>query len=70
MSQRLTSEGAVVVRFQFPYMEAKKRRPDPPGVLEAAWRAVIQATRITDVNMVVTHCGLTSTGVSSPYFTR
>ena len=53
MSQRLTSEGAVVVRFQFPYMEAKKRKPDPPGVLEAAWRAVIQAARITGVNMAV-----------------
>ena len=53
LSQRLQSEGAVVVRFQFPYMEAKQRRPDPPGVLEAAWRAVIHATRVTEVNMAV-----------------
>ena len=53
LSQRLTSEGTVVVRFQFPYMEAKQRRPDPPGVLESTWRAVIQAARISDVNMVV-----------------
>ena len=54
LSQRLTSEGAAVVRFQFPYMEAKQRRPDAPVVLEATWRAMIQAARTTDMRLVVT----------------
>ena len=38
---RLAATGASLVRFQFPYMEAKKRRPDRPALLEETWREVI-----------------------------
>lgn len=31
-----------VVRFEFPYMRARKKRPDPPAVLLATWREVIE----------------------------
>ena len=33
------------VRFQFPYREAGRSGPDPPAVLEATWRAVVEACR-------------------------
>jgi predicted alpha/beta-hydrolase family hydrolase len=41
----LASRGCEAVRFQFPYMEAGKRGPDRPPVLEATWRAAIEAAR-------------------------
>ncbi|MDP9236079.1 MAG: dienelactone hydrolase family protein [Chloroflexota bacterium] len=41
----LVSRGITTVRFQFPYMEAGRRGPDRPPVLEATWRAVIDAAR-------------------------
>ncbi len=41
----LSARGVTVVRFQFPYMEAGKKSPDRPPVLEAAWRAVIEDVR-------------------------
>jgi len=37
---RLASHGMATLRYQFPYMERGNRRPDPPGVLTAAVRAV------------------------------
>ena len=37
----LASRGIEAWRFQFPYMEAEKRAPDPAAKLEACWRAVI-----------------------------
>jgi predicted alpha/beta-hydrolase family hydrolase len=45
LAPRLAEHGIETVRIQFPYMEAKKRRPDPPTVLEATWRAAIDALR-------------------------
>ena len=41
----LTSHGIVFVRFQFPYKEHGQRRPDPPKLLEATWRAVVEEVR-------------------------
>ncbi len=41
----LPARGVSVVRFQFPYMEAHRRTPDRTPVLEATWRAVIDAVR-------------------------
>jgi len=41
----LAERGLTCVRFQFPYMEAGRRSPDRPAVLQAAWRAVIDAAR-------------------------
>ena len=50
---RLASEGFATVRFQFPYMEEGGRRPDWPAVLEATWRAVIEALKVKDLKLAV-----------------
>ena len=39
--RRLTAQGLGTVRFQFPYMEEKRRRPDGRQLLEETWRTVI-----------------------------
>jgi predicted alpha/beta-hydrolase family hydrolase len=49
----LAGEGIAAVRLQFPYMEARKRGPDRPPVLEATWRAVIDAVRAPGQRLVV-----------------
>jgi uncharacterized protein len=41
----LAARGVTSVRFQFPYQEAGRSGPDRPDVLEATWRAVIDAAR-------------------------
>ncbi|MCI0823634.1 MAG: dienelactone hydrolase family protein [Chloroflexi bacterium] len=41
LDRRLPEAGVSIVRFQFPYMEAAKRRPDSRAVLEETWRRVI-----------------------------
>jgi predicted alpha/beta-hydrolase family hydrolase len=42
----LEARGIAVHRYEFPYMQAKKSRPDPPAVAEAAVRhAVADAAR-------------------------
>lgn len=41
----LAREGLAVVRFNFPYTESGKRRPDPPRRLEQCWRDVVAAVR-------------------------
>jgi predicted alpha/beta-hydrolase family hydrolase len=35
--------GVGTMRFNFPYMEAGRRSPDPPAVAVAAWRAAMEA---------------------------
>jgi hypothetical protein len=52
-ARALASHGVTTVRFQFPYMEAGKRGPDRPPVLEATWRAVIDAVRDPNTHTVV-----------------
>jgi hypothetical protein len=42
VSSRLVASGIAVFRYQFPYMEAGRRAPDPPGVLTATVRAAIE----------------------------
>jgi len=44
-ARELAKRGVTTIRFQFPYMEAGRRGPDRTPVLEAAWRAVIDAAR-------------------------
>jgi predicted alpha/beta-hydrolase family hydrolase len=39
----LGQHGVAVLRYQFPYMEAGGRRPDPPTVAQATVRAVVTA---------------------------
>ena len=41
----LAGRGIDVVTFNFPYMERKRRIPDPAARLEASYRAVLHATR-------------------------
>jgi predicted alpha/beta-hydrolase family hydrolase len=41
----LAGRGIATLRYQFPYVEAGGRRPDPPGVLEATVRAAVAAAR-------------------------
>src|SRR5438128_12077268 len=46
ISQRLAEQGIATLRYQFPYMEQRARRPDPPAVAGAAVRAaVMEAAR-------------------------
>ena len=42
VNSRLAASGIAVFRYQFPYMEAGRRAPDPPGVLTATVRAAIE----------------------------
>ena len=51
--RRLAERGLSAVRFQFPYAEAGRRRPDPTAALEAAWRAVVAAVRGEAVRLAV-----------------
>lgn len=43
VSQALAGHSVATLRYQFPYMEAGGRRPDPPGLLEATVRAALLA---------------------------
>lgn len=53
LCETLSDIGAMAVRFQFPYQEAGKSGPDRPPVLEATWRAVIDATRPADGKLCI-----------------
>jgi len=53
LSQRLPDEGIALFRFQFPYMEDQKRRPDSPRVLEETWSQVINRVRPEAKRLVV-----------------
>ena len=45
MSARLATVGIATLRYQFPYMEAGSRRPDPRPTLLATVRAAVDAAR-------------------------
>jgi predicted alpha/beta-hydrolase family hydrolase len=45
LANSLAASGITTVRFQFPYMEARKRRPDAPRLLELTWREIIETVR-------------------------
>jgi predicted alpha/beta-hydrolase family hydrolase len=45
IAQALAGRGIATLRYQFPYVEAGTRRPDPPGVLEATARAAVAKAR-------------------------
>lgn len=45
-AEALEARGIATYRYEFPYMQAKKSRPDPPAIAEAAVRkAVVEAAR-------------------------
>ncbi len=47
VAQRLAEQSIATLRYQFPYMEQRARRPDPPAVAVATVRAaVIEAARV------------------------
>ncbi len=52
-AEMLPAHHVSVIRMQFPYMEAGRRSPDRPPVLEATWRAVIEAARDPKTRLVV-----------------
>ena len=54
LSDRLVESGFAALRFQFPYMEAGKRRPDSPRLLEETWRRVIATRAIATMQAVET----------------
>jgi predicted alpha/beta-hydrolase family hydrolase len=48
MAEGLGKVGVATVRFQFPYMEARSRRPDPPALCHATVRAAVaEAARVS-----------------------
>jgi predicted alpha/beta-hydrolase family hydrolase len=49
----LAERGVSTVRMQFPYQQAKKSAPDRPPVLEATWRAVIDAVRADGAKLCI-----------------
>ncbi len=52
-SRRLAAEGFSSIRFQFPYTEEGRRRPDRTSLLEETWRRVIDAVRAPGLRLVV-----------------
>lgn len=44
VSNGLVSAGVSVLRFNFPYIEARRRAPDPPPVLLDTWRMAMRQT--------------------------
>src|SRR5712692_6186660 len=47
LAQRLAEQRIATLRYQFPYMEQRARRPDPPAVAAATVRAaVIEAAQV------------------------
>ena len=53
LASRLAEHEIVTVRFQFPYMEAHRRRPDRPEVLEGTWRQVMDAVRDDQLKLAI-----------------
>lgn len=47
MARALSAVGIGTLRYQFPYMEAGRRRPDPPAVAESTVRAAVTAAART-----------------------
>jgi predicted alpha/beta-hydrolase family hydrolase len=45
IAQRLAGRGIATLRYQFPYMEAGRGRPDAPAVAEAAVQAAVAKAR-------------------------
>lgn len=45
LANNLTKNGINTVRFNFPYVENKKKRPDPPAIAERTVKEVVQYSR-------------------------
>jgi uncharacterized protein len=44
LAAKLAESGIATLRYQFPYMETRRRRPDPPAILESTVAAAVQAS--------------------------
>jgi predicted alpha/beta-hydrolase family hydrolase len=53
LAERLATAGRALLRFQFPYTEAGRSMPDRNPVLEATWRAAVDAGRGLSPDLVV-----------------
>ena len=53
LAGRLAEAGMACVRFQFPYMEAARRGPNPPRVLEETWLRVVETVRAETASRIV-----------------
>jgi len=45
LAEGLAAQGIATLRYQFPYMESGRRRPDPPALCHATVRAAVAAAR-------------------------
>lgn len=53
MAVGLGETGIATLRFQFPYMEKRARRPDPPALCHATVRAAVaEATRVSGLPLI------------------
>jgi predicted alpha/beta-hydrolase family hydrolase len=54
VAERLAARGVATFRYQFPYMEAGSRRPDPPAVAVATVRAAVSeaARRLPGLRLI------------------
>ena len=53
VSRNLAKKRISTLRFQFPYMEAGKRRPDSPSVLEETWRRAMRAAEPDGLRLAI-----------------
>ncbi len=51
ISERLALRGVMTLRYEFAYMEAGRRRPDPPGVLVATIRRAVRTAMEAEPNL-------------------
>lgn len=52
VSEALAREGIASLRYQFPYMEEGKKRPDPPHLLHATVRSAVEAADVFGLPIV------------------
>src|SRR3989441_12596170 len=62
----LAERGIATLRYQFPYVEAQARRPDPPGVLEATVRTAVAAAASAAPGLPLVAGGKTPGGGVTP----
>jgi predicted alpha/beta-hydrolase family hydrolase len=63
-AEAMRARGVTTVTFDFPYMQQRRRAPDRPVVLEAAWRAVVDGIT-AGLKAGATSSGTTSSGAAS-----
>jgi uncharacterized protein len=57
LSTELATLGVATFRYQFPYMEQRARRPDPPAVLTATVAAAVRAAATAAPDLLLTAGG-------------